>query len=1034
MTGNKALLSNYVEKEGPSVIFGDNGSGKTRGYGSAGNGAISFSKVAYVEGLQHNLLSISQLCDKGHQVTFLNNQCQVRDLKTSAIKLIGTREGNVYTIDLGQLSSEETICFLAKASEELSWLWHRRLSHLNFKNMSKLASKDLVAGLPKFNFVKERPCNACQLGKQTRSSFKSKTANSIDKPLQLLHMDLFGPIPTTSLGGKRYSLVVVDDYTRFTWVFFLTSKDETSSELIKLFRLVMNEKGEKIKAIRSDHGREFDFSEMDQFCTDNGISHNFSAPRTPQQNGIAERKNRTLIEAGRTLLAAAHMPEYFWAEAINTACYTQNRSLIHSTIKKTPYELWKGRKPSVSYFHVFGCACYILNNGKQYLTKFQPKSDEGIFLGYATDSKAYRVFNKKTLSVEVSIHIIFDETDLDKSVPQDTTTGSTDTTNEVVELNTTIVVPDSAIVERDNEIVERSIQDSEPPPQEEEIDLEGLRQEGIRTDVPTGNRWARDHTQDLIIGDPSARVKTRAATQNECFYLSFLSQIEPKKIEDAMEDSSWIEAMQEELNQFERSKVWRLVPRPKSHPVIGTKWVFRNKMDEDGIITRNKARLVAKGYSQEEGIDYDETFAPVARLEAIRIFLAFAAHMKFKVFQMDVKSAFLNGELQEEVYVEQPPGFINPSLSNYVYRLDKALYGLKQAPRAWYETLTSFLIENGFTRGRVDTTLFLRKHKDRVLLVQIYVDDIIFGSTDEKLCKRFSKLMQSKFEMSMMGELNFFLGLQVKQTEEGIFINQAKYIKDLLKKYGMESASPMKTPIAPATKLDKDENGKCIDITQYRGMIGSLLYLTASRPDIMFATCICARFQANPKESHLSAVKRILRYLKGTPYLGLWYPKESSFDLIGYTDADYAGCKIDRKSTSGTCQLLGNRLVSWFSKKQNSVSTSTAEAEYIAAGSCCAQILWMRNQLADYGFDFKSIPIHCDNTSAIAITHNPVMHSRTKHIEIRYHFIRDHVQNGTISLQYIPTEDQLADVFTKPLDESRFNRLISELGMLNLAS
>ena len=457
-------------------------------------------------------------------------------------------------------------------------------------------------------------------------------------------------------------------------------------------------------------------------------------------------------------------------------------------------------------------------------------------------------------------------------------------------------------------------------------------------------------------------------------------------------------------------------------------------MDEDGVITRNKARLVAKGYSQEEGIDYDETFARVARLEAIRIFLAFAAHMKFKVFQMDVKSAFLNGQLQEEVYVEQPPGFINPSLSNYVYRLDKALYGLKQAPRAWYETLTSFLIENGFTRGRVDTTLFLRKHKDKVLLVQIYVDDIIFGSTDEKLCKRFSKLMQSKFEMSMMGELNFFLGLQVKQTEEGIFINQAKYIKDLLKKYGMESASPMKTPIAPATKLDKDENGKSIDITQYRGMIGSLLYLTASRPDIMFATCICARFQANPKESHLSSVKRIFRYLKGIPYLGLWYPKESSFDLIGYTDADYAGCKIDRKSTSGTCQLLGNRLVSWFSKKQNSVSTSTAEAEYIAAGSCCAQILWMRNQLADYGFDFKSIPIHCDNTSAIAITHNPVMHSRTKHIEIRYHFIRDHVQNGTISLQYIPTENQLADVFTKPLDEFRFNKLISELGMLNLSS
>jgi hypothetical protein len=406
--------------------------------------------------------------------------------------------------------------------------------------------------------------------------------------------------------------------------------------------------------------------------------------------------------------------------------------------------------------------------------------------------------------------------------------------------------------------------------------------------------------------------------------------------------------------------------------------------------------------------------------------------MDFKVFQMDVKSAFLNGKLQEEVYVEQPPGFTDPFKPNYVYKLDKALYGLKQAPRAWYETLSNFLLEQGFSRGKVDTTLFTRKHKQTTLLVQIYVDDIIFGSADEKLCARFAKLMQSKFEMSMMGELNFFLGLQVKQSKEGIFINQAKYTRDLLKKFGMDSASPMKTPMSPATKLDKDEQGKSVEITLYRGMIGSLLYLTASRPDIMFATCLCARFQADPKESHITAVKRIFRYLKGTINLGIWYPKQGSFDLAGYSDADFAGCRIDRKSTSGTCQFLGGRLVSWFSKKQNSVSTSTAEAEYISAGSCCAQILWMKYQLADYGFEFKAIPIYCDNTSAVAITYNPVLHSRTKHIDIRHHFIRDHVQQGDIEIHYIPTEQQLADVFTKALDETRFNMLISELGMLNL--
>ena len=455
-------------------------------------------------------------------------------------------------------------------------------------------------------------------------------------------------------------------------------------------------------------------------------------------------------------------------------------------------------------------------------------------------------------------------------------------------------------------------------------------------------------------------------------------------------------------------------------------------MDEHGVVVRNKARLVAQGYSQEEGIDYDETFAPVARLEAIRIFLAFSANQDFKVYQMDVKSAFLNGDLAEEVYVRQPPGFESPKFPNHVYKLKKALYGLKQAPRAWYETLSKFLLENKFIRGNVDKTLFIKKQGKDILLVQIYVDDIIFGSCSQALCKEFSELMSNHYEMSMMGELTYFLGLQVKQMKDGIFISQTKYVNELLSKYGFKDCSSMKTPMATATKLDQDVKGKPVDITAYRGMIGSLLYLTSSRPDIMFATCLCARYQADPKESHLMAVKRIFRYLKGTPNLGLWYPKDSGFKLIGYSDSDFAGCKMDRKSTTGSCQLLGNRLVSWSSKKQHSVSTSTAEAEYVAAGSCCAQILWMQHQLADYGVIATKTPIFCDNTSAIAITNNPVLHSRTKHIDIRYHFIRDHVMKEDIELHFMPTEYQLADLFTKPLDESRFNFLLGKLGMLNI--
>ena len=327
----------------------------------------------------------------------------------------------------------------------------------------------------------------------------------------------------------------------------------------------------------------------------------------------------------------------------------------------------------------------------------------------------------------------------------------------------------------------------------------------------------------------------------------FLSQEEPETIEDALTDPDWIEAMQEELHQFERNEVWNLVPRPTHQNVIGTKWVFRNKVNEDGSVVRNKARLVAKGYCQEEGIDFDETFAPVARLKAIRIFLAYAAYKNFKVFQMDVKSAFLNGKLEEEVYVEQPPGFEVKDHQDNVYKLDKALYGLKQAPRAWYETLSMFLISCGFTKGVVDKTLFRITVENHILLAQIYVDDIIFGSTDPSLCDKFSKLMKSRFEMSMMGELNYFLGLQVKQMEEGIFINQAKYTKDLIRKFGVYGKSSVQIPMNTSIRMEPDSEGKDVDQTKYRGIIGSLLYLTTSRPDISYSVGVCARYQSKQK-------------------------------------------------------------------------------------------------------------------------------------------------------------------------------------------
>jgi hypothetical protein len=396
---------------------------------------------------------------------------------------------------------------------------------------------------------------------------------------------------------------------------------------------------------------------------------------------------------------------------------------------------------------------------------------------------------------------------------------------------------------------------------------------------------------------------------------------------------------------------------------------------------------------------------------------------------MDVKSAFLNGILQEEVYVEQPKGFQDPHHPHHVYKLKKTLYGLKWAPRAWYERLTTYLLAKGFTRGQADRTLFIRQQGTHKLIAQIYVDDIIFGATLDSLAHEFSEEMKQEFEMSMIGELNYFLDLQVKQTTEGIFISQSKYAKDLVKWFGLDGKGRARTPMSTSVKISSDLAGKSVNPSLYRSMIGSLLYLTASRPDIAFSVGVCARFQANPKESHLTAVKRIIRYVNDTLSYGIWYSRETNLVVAGYSDADWAGNADDRKSTLGGCFYVGNNLVAWMSKKQASISLSTVEAEYIAASSCCTQLLWMKTLLGDSGYSQDTMIINCDNTSAINISKNPVQHSRTKHIDFRHHFLRDLVESKVVSLSFIPTENQLADILTKPLDGSRFESHRKAIGV-----
>ncbi|KAJ9561493.1 hypothetical protein OSB04_006653 [Centaurea solstitialis] len=660
---------------------------------------------------------------------------------------------------------------------------------------------------------------------------------------------------------KTQQLVLVDEFSMFTWLEFLRAKSDAADRIIAFIKRIQVLLGRRVKKLRSDNETEFRNAKLQSFLEDVGISHNFSAVRTPQQNGVVERKNRTLVEAARSMMAHSGVPQSFWAEAVSTACYTQNRTLIVKRTGKTAYEIVEQRKPNIDYFRVFGCKCYVLNDQDD-LGKFEPRSDESIFIGYSHNSKAYRVFNKPTRTILESSNVDFSETEtysvaspsnINALLPElSTAPPSTDSSTnsfalDFIDLTDYDLPTLTAIFKHFNKLSDSRVSGlppetssaASPEPVREQTphpvlapipeeaplpspssaqrtyaqvvrdprleaapqtNLEERSSSGNQREVfavqdendasnnqqayvtlPHSRKWTRDHPPSQIIGSPSQPVKTRSSknVENLILFGGFLSDFEPTDFSQALTDPDSVLAMQEELAEFERNKVWRLVTRPWGRSIISLKWIFRNKKDENDLIIRNKARLVAKGYRQQEGIDYDETFAPVARIKTIRIFLAYAAHKNMTVYQMDVKCAFLNGVLQEEVYVEQPEGFVDPRYPNHVYVLDKALYGLKQAPRAWYETLTDYLLGVGYKKGTIDPTLDLRRSGSDLIIVQIYVDDIIFASTKPEMCQEFENTMKSQFKMSMMGELTFFLGLQVQQRPDDIFINQAKYVHDL---------------------------------------------------------------------------------------------------------------------------------------------------------------------------------------------------------------------------------------------------------------
>ncbi|GJR45472.1 retrovirus-related pol polyprotein from transposon TNT 1-94 [Tanacetum coccineum] len=706
----------------------------------------------------------------------------------------------------------------------------------------------------------------------------------------------------------------------------------------------------QVRTVRTDKGTKFLNKTIHAYFDQEGIEHQTSTARTPEQNGVVERRNRTLVEAARTMLSAAKVPLFFWAEA----------SLVIPRHEKTPYHIINGRKPSVNFLYIFGSLCYIVRDGEN-LDKIKEKGDACIFVGYSTQSKGYRVYNKRTRVIVETIHVNFNELPLMLSDHA----AETVTTSNELDLLFTLMFDE--LFNGSTPVVSKS---SAVPA----VDAPDKRQQQ-NTTPSTPTTVAADTPPLNIQTSPEPISQAPTVTNTENINQAEI-QVENAKVDKDKFSTSLVR----------RDHLLEQVIRNPSQPIRirrqldtdGEMCMFaltKNKRDEENTVIRNKARLVAKGYNQQEGIDFEESFAPVARLEAVMLFIAYAAHKSFPIYQMDVKTTFLNGPLKEEVYVNQTDGLVDPNHPDKVYRLKKALYGLKQAPRAWYDELSNFLVSKGFSKCSIDPTLFITKHGDDILLVQIYVNDIIFGSTNLKLSKKFEKLMHNKFEMSMMGELKFFIGIQIHQSPRGIFINQAKYAQEMLKKHGMTSCDNIGTPMA-TKPLDADLSGSPVDQMKYRSMVGALMYLTTSRPDIVHAECYCVCYQARPTDKHLKEVKRIFRYLKNTINMGLWYPKDTSFELTAFSDSNHAGRLNTRKITSGGIQFLGGDK-NWSSKKQDCTSLYQHRSHMYSICILCSSFSGCELSTQIIGFHFSKYLCNYDSKATMPSRAIRFQHART---------------------------------------------------------
>ncbi|KAE8664954.1 hypothetical protein F3Y22_tig00112738pilonHSYRG01227 [Hibiscus syriacus] len=976
MTPNREWFFDFKELKGRIVYTANNSPIDTLGIGSIRlrnqDGSIrTLTGVHYVPDLMRNLISVGTLESKGLEVRAKDGIMRIISGALVIMKGIRKRNNVYYFLGSTIVGTAAVAASTDEQESEATRLWHMRLGHVGEKSLKLLIDQGLLKGA---RSCKLAFCEHCIKGKKTRVKFGT-AIHDTKGILDYVHSDVWGPSKTTSLGGTHYYVTFVDDFSRRVWVYPMKTKDEVLGFFLKWKKMMETQTGRKIKRLRTDNGGEYKNDPFLKVCEEEGIVRHFTIRGTPQQNGVAERMNRTLMEKVRCMLSNAGLGKEFWAEALVYACHLINHLPSTTIGGKTPLEKWFG-VPATDYdsLHVFGSTTYY--HVKE--SKLDPRAKKVIFMGITSGVKGYRLWCPETKKIIFSRDVTFDESTMLRKVTSEKL-EQTDGTPKKVEFEGSKFVStskendiDSPMVEEESD--EEEVQTQEPPQQHESIALR------------KGKKTIRQpaHYVDMVTFASPIAIDDVPATFNEAVKSS--------------EHKKWRIAMNEEMQSLQKNQTWKLASLPKGKKAIGCKWVYAKK---DGFPDKNniryKARLVAKGYAQTEGVDYNEVFSPVVKHSSIRILLALVVQLDLELVQMDVKTAFLHGDLDEEIYTTQPDGF-------------------KVAEKE----------EMKYTRSKYDNCVYLCELEDgSYIYLLLYVDDMLIASRSQTEIAKLKTQLNREFEMKDLGEAKKILGMEISRDKKlgRLCLSQKEYLRKVLKRFGInEMSKPVSTPLAPHFKLGAsmspkdDAEREYMSKVPYASAVGSLMYaMVCTRSDISQAIGVVSRYMHDPGKEHWQAVKWILWYILNTVDVGLVFQQEKQDGqcVVGYCDSDYAGDLDKRRSTTGYVFTFAKAPVSWKSTLQSTVALSTTEAEYMAVTEAVKEAIWLQGLLGELGMEQKHIKVHCDSQSAIHLAKNQVYHARTKHIDVRYHFVREILEESGVIIQKIRTTENPADMLTK---------------------